>query len=255
MGSGWPMVRGEAQWGKRGPRGRGWRRGSSGVAAIVAGAVSLLPAAARGQDRAVVDVGNVGGEGGGFAPPPSPPVRAVDRDRPPPDDAPQDAVQAAPEPVRSALRLEVGPAAATTGRGLGAGLGAAADFGSGTLGFRLAGAWLRGEPSSGSPSSTSPLGGGLAQYTGELTVDFARRGPWHPVLGVGFGFARVDTGRAAGGMGIGTARLGLEYALAFDDVDLRFGAGVLAALPGPADGAVSDVKGWAVLGASVAVGF
>jgi hypothetical protein len=209
------------------------------AAAVVLAAASLLPRAARGQDRAVVVVSR-----DGFAPPPGDDRGASDQAaaRPQVEDA----------PARSAVRLGVGPEASTTGRGLGAGLGVAADFGRGTLGFRLAGAWLHGEPSSGSPS---PVGGGLAQYTGELTVDFARRGPWRPVLGLGLGYARVDTGRAAGDVGIGTARLALEYALGFDDADVRVGAGVSGALPGPADGAVTDVKGWALVGASLVVGF
>jgi len=142
--------------------------------------------------------------------------------------------------------------AATTGRGLGPGLGVAADFGSGTLGFRLAAAWLHGEPSAASPS---PIGGSLAQYTGELTLDFARRGPLHPVLGIGFGYARVDSGLAAGGLGVGTARAALEYVLPLDDADVRFSAGVLGALPGPADSSVADLKGWALLGATIGVGF
>jgi len=156
------------------------------------------------------------------------------------------------EAERSVLRLHLGPMAATTGRGLGPGLGVAADFGSGTLGFRLAAAWLHGEPSTVGPS---PIGGSLAQYTGELTLDFAKRGPLHPVLGIGFGYARVDSGVAAGGLGVGTARAALEYALLFDDADIRFSAGVLGALPGPADSSVADLRGWALLGATIGVGF
>ncbi len=142
--------------------------------------------------------------------------------------------------------------ASTTGRGLGPGLGVAADFGSGTLGFRLAAAWLHGEPSTTSPS---PIGASLAQYTGELTLDLAKRGALHPVLGIGFGYARVDSGTGAGGLGVGTLRAALEYALSFDDADVRFSAGVLGALPGPADSSVADVGGWALLGATVGVGF
>jgi len=153
----------------------------------------------------------------------------------------------------SALRLHVGPVAATTGRGLGPGLGLAADFGRGTLGFRLDADWTRGEPSGGEPS---PIAGGISQYTGELTLNFARHAALHPVAGVGFGYARVDRGAGvAGDMGIGTARIALEYALALDDADVRFALGVTGALPGPADRAVSDVPGWALMGATLGVGF
>jgi hypothetical protein len=204
------------------------------IGMVTAAAVWLLPAAAGAQDRAVVQVAR-----GPYAEPPGPdrPLQASE----PPRDA-----------DRSVFRLHLGPMAATTGRGLGPGLGVAADFGSGTLGFRLAAAWLHGEPSSASPS---PIGGSLAQYTGELTLDLARRGPLHPVLGIGFGYARVDSGQVAGGLGVGTARAALEYALLLDDADVRFSAGILGALPGPADSAVADVRGWALVGATIGVGF
>lgn len=208
----------------------GWALGMAAAAAA-----GLLPAAASAQDRAVVQVAR-----GSYAEPPEPPDRPVQASPPSADRDP------------SVLRLHLGPMAATTGRGLGPGLGVAADFGSGTLGFRLAAAWLHGEPSAASPS---PIGGSLAQYTGELTLDFARRGPLHPVLGIGFGYARVDSGLAAGGLGVGTARAALEYVLPLDDADVRFSAGVLGALPGPADSSVADLKGWALLGATIGVGF
>jgi len=204
-----------------------------------------LPALAQAQVQAhgaaVVQVGGVEQVGRAYAepPPPAPPVVA---------ERPGDSSR---EP--SVMRLQLGPVAATTGRGLGPGLGVAADFGTGTLGFRLAAAWTHGEPAS--LTDPSPIGGSLAQYTGELTLDFMKRGPLHPVLGIGFGYARVDTGRVEGGLGVGTARAALEYALLFDDADLRFSAGVLGALPGPADTAVADLKGWTLIGAMVGVGF
>jgi hypothetical protein len=111
---------------------------------------------------------------------------------------------------------------------------------------------MRGEPSEADPS---PIAGGLAQYAGELTLDLARRSPVHPIVGIGFGYARADTGQGAGGLGVGTGRLALEYALAIDDADVRFQIGALGALPGPADSAVSDVKGWGLLGATIGIGF
>jgi hypothetical protein len=156
------------------------------------------------------------------------------------------------EGYRSPMRLHIGPVGATTGRGLGPGLGLAADFGRGTVGVRLAAAWVRGEPSASDPS---PIGQGLSQYTGELTLDLHKRGPWHPVLGVGFGLARASRADSAGNLGIGTARLALEYALGIDDADVRFSAGIMGVLPGPADQQVQDVKGWALAGVSVGIGF
>jgi hypothetical protein len=179
-------------------------------------------------------------------------VVVVGKSEPPPvEDRPVE--QRPEESADSALRLHVGPVAATTGRGLAPGLGLAADFGRGTLGFRLAADWTRGEPSGGDPS---PIAGGISQYTGELTLNFARRAALHPVAGIGFGYARVDRGGGvAGDMGIGTGRLALEYALVLDDADVRFALGVTGVLPGPADRAVTDVPGWVVLGATLGVGF
>jgi len=216
-----------------------------GVACAMAVALAVsLSGLARAQDRAVVDVG--------FAePPPHPryepqapiaadPLPAM-RDEPPSE-----------ELYRSPMRLDLGPVGATTGRGLAPGLGVAADFGRGTVGVRLAAAWLRGESAGADPS---PIGSGLAQYTGELTLDLRKRGPFHPVLGLGFGLARVARDGSSGSLGIGTARLGLEYALAVEDADVRIGCGVTGVLPGPADASVQDVKGWALVGANLGVGF
>jgi hypothetical protein len=143
----------------------------------------------------------------------------------------------------------------TTGRGLGLGMGVAADFGRGAVGFRLAASWMRGEGSSSTAYVPSPLADGLSQYTGELTLDFHKRGPVHPVFGLGMGIAHVSRGDASGDIGIGTARFGIEYAMNLDDTDVRLGAGVTGVLPGPSDREVSDVHGYALVGASLAIGF
>jgi hypothetical protein len=211
-------------------------------AGVMAAVGTARPARAQERGAAIVGVG--------WAEPPPPPRRE------PPilatdeygshDEYPQ------PEPYRSVMRLHLGPVGATTGRGVGLGLGLAADFGRGSVGVRLAAAWARGEPAG---PATSPIGDGLAQYTGELTIDLNKRGPLHPVMGFGLGVARVARGDASGNIGVGTARLGVEYALALEDADVRFGAGLTGVLPGPAEREVQDVKGWALLGASVGVGF
>ncbi|WP_394847959.1 hypothetical protein LZC95_10900 [Pendulispora brunnea] len=135
----------------------------------------------------------------------------------------------------------------TTGRGLGMGLGVGADFGRGTVGARLAAAWLRGERQSDDT--------GIGQYTGELTLDLNKRGQVHPVFGVGFGVARVNKPEGSGNVGIGIARFGLEYSLGLEDTDVRLGGGITGVLPGPADREVSDVKPYALVGANVAIGF
>ena len=196
---------------------------------------------------------------GRFADPPPPPapLRPIVSDAPPPPPDDDDARYGARELYRSPVRLSLGVAGVTTGRSLGPGVGVAADFGRGSVGFRLAATWLRGEgsPGAGVNASPSPVGDGLAQYTGELTLDFHKRGPIHPVFGLGFGLAKVNRGDGSGAMGIGTARLGLEYALAFEDADARIGAGITGVLPGPTDRDTQDVRAYALVGAHLSIGF
>ena len=212
-------------------------RGSRSLGCVMGVLGMLLAPGARAQDRAVV---TVGADREGYSEPP--PERVSAQASPPLE-----------ERRGSAVRLSVGPWAATTGRGLGPGLGVGADLGSGTLGARLSAAWLRGEPSGG---DASPIAGGLAQYTVEMTADLAARGAIHPVLGLGFGYARVDAGRGVtGALGVGTASLVIEYLLALTDADVRVGLGATGALPGPADGAVADARGWMMIGARLGIGF
>lgn len=220
--------------------------------AVLGGILLLgsLPRVAHAGD-ATVSVGDPDG----FAEPPprSEPVvvREADDDRerfeetPPPD---------APEAYRSPFRLNVGPVGVTSGRGLGLGLGVAADFGTGTVGARIAGAWTRGETAS-ADAPQSELGTGLGQYTGELTLDLHKKGPVHPVFGVGFGLAHVANAQGGGNAGIGIARLGVEYSLGLTDADVRLGAGVTGVLAGPEDREVDNLRGYALVGAQVAIGF
>lgn len=195
------------------------------------------------------------GDPGRFAPPPSPyrpPITVVDP--PPPVDEP---VPEAPprERYRAPFRLSVGPAAFTSGQGLGMGLGVAADFGTGTVGARLSAAWLRGEKQGTPEEASSATGAGMGQYTGEITIDFIKRGPIHPVFGIGVGVAHVFRPGMDSFAGIGTARIALEYAFGFDDADVRIALGVLGALPGPAPRELEHLKGWGMIGASIGVGF
>jgi len=210
---------------------------------VIASWAALFVVTAAHADEAVIDVG---------PPPPAPryadpPALAVpSRDLPPPPPIPNDL-------YRSPFRLNLGPIGATTGVGVGPGLGAAADFGTGTLGLRLTAAWARGEP--GGAVTPSPISNGLAQYTGEITLDLHKNGPWHPELGMGFGLAKVSRGDMSGNIGIGTGAIRIEYALAVDDADVRIGAGVTGVMAGPSDREVSDVRSYAVFGGAVGVGF
>jgi hypothetical protein len=187
-----------------------------------------------------------------FAPPPpgkavAGEARAVDEDPAPPRPAPADA-------YRSPVRLEVGPVGVTAGRDLGIGLGTAIAFGSGTVGVRLAGAWLRDGVPEGAVTP-APLGSSIGQYTTELTIDFRKHGPLHPLFGLGFGVLHEGGPLGSGNAGIGVARAGLEYSLGLEEADVRLGAWVSGVLPGPASPQLADLHGYAMTGAAVSVGF
>jgi hypothetical protein len=179
----------------------------------------------------------------------------VDPTPPPPPVQDEIVPEISRERYRAPFRLSIGPAAFTSGQGLGMGLGVAADFGTGTVGARLGAAWLRGEKQGTPDEAASATGAGMGQYTGEITIDFHKRGPIHPVFGIGVGVAHVFRPGMDSFAGIGTARLGLEYAFGFDDADVRLGIGILGALPGPAPRELKDLKGWGMIGASIGVGF
>ncbi len=155
---------------------------------------------------------------------------------------------------RSPFRLQLGPQGITTGKGLGVGVGLAADFGSGSVGGRISASWLRGEGNNGD-GSTTPTGDSVGVYTGEVTLDLHKRGPLHPVVGMGVGLLHVSREGSSGIAGVGTGRLGLEYSLGLEDADVRIGASVTGGLIGPVDSDVKDLRAYALVGAHLAIGF
>ncbi len=158
-----------------------------------------------------------------------------------------------PELHRAPLRLQLAPTAITSGKGLGGGLQIAADFGTGTVGGRLAAAWMRGEGHAA--DSGYPLGDSVGQYTGEITLDLHKRGALHPVLGIGFGLAHVSRPTGSGNAGIGTGRVGLDYALPVDDADVRVGVHATGVMTGPSDDEIKDLHGYALVAAVLSIGF
>lgn len=218
---------------------------------LCAAAVSIT-GAARADDATVT----VGGPEGFSEPPPSQPIAqpiagpAPDRDRT--DD---DFLAREPELRRSPLRLTLGPMGVTTGKGFGVGVGVGADIGTGSVGGRLAASWLRGEGTNDSGTSR-PTGDSFGHYTAELTLDLHKRGPIHPVLGMGFGVLHVSRpDNQSGFAGTGTGRLALEYALGLDDADVRVGASVTGGVVGPIDAEIKDLRAYALTGAHLAIGF
>ena len=221
------------------------------LASSLALATLAAPRVARADD-ATVTVGAV--DAARFAAPPRD-ERWQEPARPIVVDASGYVVEAPPERERAPVRLGVGPAAITSGRGLGLGLGVSADFGTGTVGARIAAAWLRGEARGDDEARTSPLGSGVGQYTGELTLDLHKRGPIHPILGAGFGLVHVSKPGGGGNAGVGTGRLALEYQIALEDADVRLGAGITGVIAGPTDREVDDLHGYALVGAALTIGF
>lgn len=185
--------------------------------------------------------------------PPSQPVASSSRGGP--VVANDDFIAREPELRRSPFRLTLGPAGITTGKGFGVGVGIGADFGTGSVGGRLSASWLRGE-GKGDGGSSTPTGDGVGHYSGEITLDLHKRGPLHPVIGMGAGIVHVSRPDARSGFaGVGTGRFALEYALGLEDADVRLGASVTGGIVGPVDSEVKDLRAYALTGAHLAIGF
>ncbi len=160
-----------------------------------------------------------------------------------------------PELRRAPFRLTLGPMGITTGRSLGFGVGVGADFGTGSVGGRISAAWLRGEGKNDDGTSR-PTGDSVGHYTAEITLDFHKRGPVHPVLGMGAGFMHVSRpDNNSGFAGVGTGRFALEYALGLEDADVRVGASVTGGVIGPIDDEVKSLHAYALTGLHLAIGF
>lgn len=205
---------------------------------------------ARADDATVT----VGGPARFSDPPPQQPIVATDGPTTP-QVADDGFIARDPELHRAPFRLSLGPAGVTTGKGFGFGVGVGADFGTGSVGGRLSATWLRGEGKTDSGAST-PTGDAVGQYTGEITLDLHKRGPVHPVIGMGAGLLHVSrSDNLSGFAGVGTGRFAIEYALGLEDADVRVGASVTGGVIGPVDDEVKDLKAYALTGLHLAIGF
>ena len=88
-----------------------------------------------------------------------------------------------------------------------------------------------------------------------MTLDLHKRGPIHPVVGMGVGVLHISRPDASGFAGVGTGRLGLEYSLGLEDADVRIGGALTGGLIGPVDTDVKDLRAFALVGAHLAIGF
>lgn len=168
-------------------------------------------------------------------------------DDPDPEPEPDDPTPHSQPKEVSLVRLEVGPLVALAPDGIQAGVGAGLAIGRGPLGARISSSWSQ---------SATHSEGTLASVLSELTVDVRRRGPIHPVLGVGVGVLHADRVNGASGFaGAGVMSFTLEIALPIEATDVRAGAILLGGLIGPRDRELADVRGFVTGGLRLAVGF
>lgn len=223
------------------------------LAAIFGLSLLALPLKEAHADDASVNVGSAQ-----FAEPPpnqqQPQPIASSRPTPSSSFASDGLIAQEPELRRSPFRLSLGPMGVTTGKGFGYGVGIGMDLGNGSVGGRLSAAWLRGEGTN-SDGSSRPTGDAIGHYSGEITLDPHKRGPLHPILGLGFGLLHISRPDTSGFAGMGTARFALEYALGLEDADVRIGGSVIGGLIGPVDSDVKDLRAYVMPGAHVAIGF
>jgi hypothetical protein len=180
----------------------------------------------------------------GFAEPPGGQV-LVAPDAPPPREEPE------PEqPVESSIvRVSVGPGLRVSEAATDGGLTAALDAGSGPVGARLSGTWVR----VGSEN-------GLSQYQADLWVDFGAGRRLHPIVGAGAAVARLNHASADGSFdastyGVGVLRGTLEYVLPVAQADARAGVDLVGSVPVIHGEGAPEPGPWLLLVARVGVGF
>lgn len=166
---------------------------------------------------------------------------------PPPDDA--YTTQSWRRQELSVFRFHIGGAGRILEDEVTPGFMTALDIGRGPAGFRASGMWLR----VGSDE-------GVAQYTGELTLDLGGRSSWRPVLGAGAGLARYYEQEPtdetdAKSLGIGLLRVAVEYRVPVEGTDTRAGLGAMGVLPAIRADDAPDINPWLVVMATVGVGF
>jgi hypothetical protein len=181
----------------------------------------------------------------GFAEPPGGVVLAADSARPEPEpfEEPERSLES------STVRIGVGPGLRVAKSATAGGLVTTLDAGSGPVGARVSGTWVR----VGSDD-------GLSEYQGELWVDFGAGRRLHPILGAGAGVASIDHEAADGSVkastyGVGVLRGTLEYVLPVEQADARAGVDVVGSVPAIHGRDAPDPGAWLVFVARVGVGF
>jgi hypothetical protein len=180
----------------------------------------------------------------GFAEPPGEPV--VVRDRVELEESP-------PEPFEelrpSSVRVSIGPGLRVSEVATDGGLVAAIDVGSGAIGARASGSWVR----VGSDV-------GLSQYGGDLWIDFGGERRLRPIVGAGAAVARLNHRELDGSVeastyGVGLLRGSLEYVLPVERADARAGIDAVGSVPAIQGRRAPDMSPWLLVTARVGIGF
>ena len=155
-----------------------------------------------------------------------------------------------PPAATSNVRVFTGPALHLSDGQPQPGLFVALDLGRGPAGFRASGSWVH--------AGSAP---GVSTYTGELWFDLGHPNRLRPVVAAGAGVAAVrflpedgDTPETAT-VGVGVLRAGLHYLLPLGTTDARAGVDVVGCLPAVRGEEAADLQPWALIVASLGVGF
>jgi hypothetical protein len=160
---------------------------------------------------------------------------------------------AEPEPDEalrgSSVRMSIGPGLRVSEVATDGGLVAMLDVGSGAIGARASGTWVR----VGSDV-------GLSQYGGDLWIDFGGERRLRPIVGAGAAIARLNQRQLDGGMetstyGVGVLRGSLEYVLPVERADARAGIDAVGSVPAIQGRHAPDRGPWLLLSARVGIGF
>jgi hypothetical protein len=152
--------------------------------------------------------------------------------------------------VSSLVRVQTGPAVRLSADAPMGGLVAALDVGKSGAGVRASASWAGAGTSHG-----------MSQFSGELWVDFGVGEALHPIVGAGAAIVRADVEDPANGrirsvtLGAGVLRAALAYVLPVERADARAAVECTVAVPAIQDGGPQAGQPWALVAATVGVGF
>ncbi len=157
---------------------------------------------------------------------------------------------ARPHAASSLVRVQTGPAVRLSAESPTGGLVAAVDVGRAGAGVRGSASWA----GTGTDRGTS-------QFSGELWVDFGVGEALHPIVGAGAALVRARADEPASEqtqtrtLGAGILRVALAYVLPVERADAGATVECTGAVPAIQDGGPQAARPWALVAATVGVGF